>query len=408
MIAERLKSIAREHDTLARLGGDEFAIILNGVEDSAAAITGWAQRALALVSRRIQFGELQLDVQGCAGFALYPEHALATDSLLNCADMALYRAKEEGPGQYSVFSDDLREMALERRELERELRIALEDNLLTVAYQPQVDAQSEQLIGFEALVRWTHPRLGEISPARFIPVAEQCGLMEKLGSFVLHEACKAAASWPTVEAFPLKIAVNVSPVQFFRQDLARLVETALSLTGLAPARLEIEITESMLMRDAKRSARILREISALGVSIAIDDFGTGYSSLSYLKRFPLNKLKIDRSFVNDIEHDASDQQIGKAIVGLGRSLGLSIVAEGVETVGQRNILAGYGCNSLQGFLYAKAMPSDTITPFILKQMHARMSHFAETPSADAGSSSGPCEPSDTAQQSPLKYNKGQS
>jgi predicted signal transduction protein with EAL and GGDEF domain len=288
------------------------------------------------------------------GIAVGPGDGEDCDRLLKSADMALYRAKSEGRGAYCFFEAEMDARLQARRRLEVDLRTALATNALTVHYQPLVDLAKGDVVGFEALVRWDHPDRGAVSPVEFIPIAEETGLVMPLGVFVLKKACKDAASWPG----DVKIAVNLSPLQFRSGTLFADVKAALDDSGLAPERLELEITEALLLERSEPVLATLHALRVLGVRIAMDDFGTGYSSLSYLRSFPFDKIKIDRSFVQNLGHSVDSQAIVRAIVSLGSSLGITITAEGVETEADLACLRAEGCDQGQGYLFAKAMPSD--------------------------------------------------
>ena len=285
------------------------------------------------------------------GVALYPDNGTDAKTLLGNADAVLYRAKAEGRGEVRFFESERDEKRLDRHALLHDLRLALERNELVVYYQPQAD-KTGAIIGFEALIRWHHSQRGMISPGDFIPLAEEFGLIDEIGEWVLREACRDAASWSR----PLMIAVNLSPIQFRKNDLPRIVHSILLETGLSPARLELEVTESVLLGDASRSLSVLRRLKALGVRIAMDDFGTGYSSLSHLKHFPIDTLKIDRSFVKDLATDPKEEPIVSAIIALAHGLGMDVVAEGVETAEELAILRKHHCDKIQGYYYSRPIP----------------------------------------------------
>jgi EAL domain-containing protein (putative c-di-GMP-specific phosphodiesterase class I) len=269
--------------------------------------------------------------------------------------MALYRAKAEGKGTYRAFDPSMAEDLRQRRAMQRDLERAINDCALTVVYQPQVRVTDRSITGFEVLVRWTHPELGPVPPSTFIPLAEEAGLIGAIGEFVLYEACAEAATW----AEPLSIAVNLSPLQIAQGDLPGLVRTVLLRTGLAPGRLELEITEGVLIHDSNRALHVLRQLKSMGVRIAMDDFGTGFSSLSYLQKFPFDKIKIDRSFVTDVDHNGHSRAIVRAVLGLGRSLSIPVIAEGVETGAQLDLLEAESCTEVQGYLTGRPAPIAT-------------------------------------------------
>ncbi len=353
LVGERLTSELREGDTVARLGGDEFAVLQTGIDDPDHAGT-LAARLIEVVSAPYEVEGHLVSIGVSIGIAVGPGDGDDCDRLLKSADMALYRAKSEGRGAYCFFEAEMDARLQARRRLEVDLRAALATNALTVHYQPLVDLAKGEVVGFEALVRWDHPDRGWVSPVDFIPVAEETGLVIPLGVFVLKRACKDAASWPG----DVKIAVNLSPLQFRSGTLLADVKTALEDAGLAPERLELEITEALLLEKSEQVLTTLHALRVLGVRIAMDDFGTGYSSLSYLRSFPFDKIKIDRSFVQNLGQSTDSQAIVRAIVSLGSSLGITITAEGVENEADLACLRAEGCDQGQGYLFAKAMPCE--------------------------------------------------
>jgi EAL domain-containing protein (putative c-di-GMP-specific phosphodiesterase class I) len=287
------------------------------------------------------------------GISIYPRDGRNATALLKNADAAMYMAKSEGRNRYHFYSKELTTRACESLALETNLYRALEREELLLHYQPLVSLQSGNIVGVEALVRWQHPEIGMVSPTKFIPLAEENGLIETIGNWVLHTACKQARAWQNDGLTPFRIAVNISERQLRQPDIVNEVRDILEETGLDPCYLELELTENSVMEHAEQALMTLNALRELGITIAIDDFGTGYSSLSYLKRFPVDRLKIDRSFVHDIPRDANDVAIVRAIVTLGHSLNLSVVAEGVETQAQYELLTAVGCDEIQGFLYSK-------------------------------------------------------
>ena len=343
-VADRLRSVIRDSDTIARLGGDEFAIILERLEDpQTASLT--AQRLIQAVGRHIDLNGEAVSIGVSIGIALGPQDGSDADTVFKNADIALYRAKGAGRNTYSFYEPGMDTAVAKRNLLERDLRDAIQQGGLVLHYQPVLNLASGELGGFEALVRWHHPARGLISPAEFIPLAEETGLIVALGEWALREACREAANWPT----GLRVAVNVSAVQFQRPGLEQAVINALAASGLAPRRLELEITESVLVQDAVAAMACLHRLRTLGVRIALDDFGTGYSSLSYLRSFSFDKIKIDRSFIKEIA-DPDVATIVRAIVSIGRQLGTAITAEGVETPDQFDRVGQEGCTEVQGFL----------------------------------------------------------
>jgi len=357
-VAERLKGVIREGDTVARLGGDEFAFVLGRLDQPQDASLV-AQRIIDAVGEPIHIDGHQTTVGVSVGIAIGPADDLGADDLFKNADIALYRAKEAGRNRYSFYETGMDAQITERNLLELDMREAIRLGGFILHYQPAMNFVSGEVSGFEALLRWQHPTRGAISPAEFIPMAEETGLIVALGEWALREACREAASWPK----NLRIAVNVSAVQFQKPGLEQVVLSALMATGLAPSRLELEITESVLMEDANAVIGCLQRLTALGVRIALDDFGTGYSSLSYLRRFPFDKIKIDRSFVREID-DPNAAAIVRAVVGLATHLGADITAEGIETEDQFKRVRQIGCTEFQGFLLSRPLPAQDTLRFI--------------------------------------------
>lgn len=303
-------------------------------------------------------------VGGSIGIALYPTDGVTAESLQSNADVALHQAKQRGRGTLRFFSPEMSHWARERLTLESELRLALERQEMRLHYQPQVDLVSGHIVGLEALVRWQHPQRGLIRPSEFIPLAEESGLVVPLGDWVLFETCRRIQEWSAAGLAPRQTAVNVSAVQLSRGQLVESVRLALAETGILPAQLELEITESFLMEDRAQSFKSLAELRALGVRLSIDDFGTGYSSLAYLQQLQVHKLKIDMSFVRDLTSNNSNASIVKAIIALGHSLGLEIIAEGVETDSQAQYLQGLQCDVIQGYLVSEPMPAEAVNDYL--------------------------------------------
>lgn len=358
-VARRIADCVRASDTVARLGGDEFVIIMPNIRAPADAAF-LAEKILAAVARPYVIDGRDLYITPSIGIAVCPEDGCDFESLIQHADAAMYLAKEHGRNNYQYFTAALNARAVERLSLESALRGALERRELSLHYQPQINLASGAIIGVEALLRWRHPVLGWVAPDRFIPVAEDSGLIVPIGAWVLQEACRQARAWQAAGLAPLLMAVNVSGVQFHQADLAETVRDILAEHGLAAASLEIEVTESVLMKSADSAVEILRKFREMGVRLAIDDFGTGYSSLSYLKRFPIDKLKIDRSFVSDITTDPDDAAIASAIIAMAHRLRLKVIAEGVETPGHLGFLLQEGCDEAQGYHYSKPLPPDDL------------------------------------------------
>ena len=364
--SDRLKECARETDIVARLGGDEFAIVQVGAEQPRGAIL-LAERLVAALAKPFDLEGHQLVIGASVGIALAPSDGLEAEQLMKNADMALYRAKGDGRGVFRFFEPEMDAKMQARRALELDLRKALVEQEFELYYQPIVDLASDRVSGFEALIRWNHPTQGVVPPAAFIPLAEDMGLIAPMGEWVLREACREAAAWPD----NLTVAVNLSPAQFKSKTLALAVTSALAGSGLAPNRLELEITESVLLQDNETVRSILHQLRELGVRISMDDFGTGYSSLSYLRSFPFDKIKIDQSFVRDMcDHDDSIA-IVRAVAGLGKNLGMATTAEGVETSEQLGHLRKEGCTQVQGYFFSRPLPAAEVLPF-LDKLHGRL------------------------------------
>jgi diguanylate cyclase (GGDEF)-like protein len=358
-MAARLSRCVRETDTVARLGGDEFAILQVGIEQPRGA-HALAQRLIEVLAEPFDLGEHRTVGGASIGVAVAPNDGGTADLLLKNADIALYRAKADGRGAARFFEAEMEARLQARHLLERDLRRGLADGRFELHYQPQVEPVRGRTVGFEALLRWRDPERGMVPPAEFIPLAEEIGLILPLGEWALRRACPEAAAWPA----PLRVAVNLSPVQFRHDDLAGVVATALRDAGLTPDRLELEITESIVLHETEATLATLAHLKALGVRISMDDFGTGYSSLSYLRRFPFDKLKIDRSFVQALGGQESDAAIVRAIIGLGRSLGMTTTAKGVETREQLARLRAEGCDEVQGYYFSRPQPAEAIASMI--------------------------------------------
>jgi diguanylate cyclase (GGDEF)-like protein/PAS domain S-box-containing protein len=353
-MAERLKATVRENDTVARLGGDEFVLLINGHGEPETVATV-LERMLSDISQPWTIPQGDFNVTCSIGVALYPDDGTSAENLLKHADSAMYRAKEKGRNNFQFFTSELNALITERLELENKLRRALDRDQFALNYQPRVDMRTRKITGVEALLRWNLPDQVTVPPSRFIPVAEEIGLIVPIGKWVLRSACIQAKAWLEQGLPPVIISVNVSARQFRQDNLVTTIAQILEETQLDPRTLEIEITESTVMHDAEQFISMLGELSDLGVQIALDDFGTGYSSLSYLKRFPVDRLKVDRSFVQDIATDVDDATIVRTIIALGHNLGLKVVAEGVENEEQIEFLCQNLCDELQGFYFGKPM-----------------------------------------------------
>ncbi|MEO6225672.1 MAG: EAL domain-containing protein [Sphingomicrobium sp.] len=352
--ARRVQAAARGH-FVARLGGDEF-VVLQSVGQDRDAIDRLARTILEAMSQPARVEGHELVPSTSIGIAIAPDDGSDSGNLLRNADLALYRAKESGRGTYAFFEESLNQRAQQRRQIETDLRIAIEQQQFELLYQPLFDLEENRICSFEALIRWNHPTLGQISPADFIPVAEETGLIVPIGSWVIREACAEAAGWPE----DVRVAVNVSPVQFHRDSLNETILHALAETGLAPTRFEVEITESVFLDGGEATLRLLHSLRSLGVRIALDDFGTGYSSLSYLQSFPFDKLKIDRTFIQNLLTRKGASAIVRAITELAHALNIETTAEGVEETAQLMELRAHGCSSVQGFLFAEPMTADDV------------------------------------------------
>ncbi|MFM2342180.1 MAG: hypothetical protein RLZZ592_1833 [Pseudomonadota bacterium] len=367
-VARRLRQRLPPEVTLARLGGDEFLVLMEDLDDPAQAAR-LAEAIAGELDAPFLIGGQDLHVSASIGVSLYPRDGTDEQTLLRYADTALYKAKSAGRNTYRFFSPDMNAHAHERLRLENELRQAIERGELCLHYQPQIDCRG-RLSGVEALLRWQHPRRGLVSPTEFIPMAEETGLIHVVGDWVLDEACQQVRRWQQLGHPELRVAVNLSVRQLQRRGLDQTVRSALRRSGLAPAHLELEITESSMMDDPLGTMALLHTLRGIGVQLSVDDFGTGYSSLSYLKRFPLQRLKIDRSFVDGIPDDGEDLAIVEAIVALARKLNLRIVAEGVETGAQRELLARLGCDEMQGFLLGRPMPACDLEALLARSPQA--------------------------------------
>ena len=354
IIAERLASIVREGDTVARLGGDEFVLVLND-QNKEDVIFRAMQRVLNKVSEPMTIDGQELYITCSAGVSLYPADAPDVETLLKNADVAMYRAKEHGRNNFQFYTPEMNDLANERLALEHSLRRALERNELLLHYQPKVNLETGMIVGAEALLRWQHPEWGLIAPERFIPIAEETGLIVQIGAWVIRTACNQARLWQDAGLPPVVMSVNLSARQFRQESFVKVVTQILHETGLKPEQLEMELTESMLMHNANAAISILAGLKSIGVRLSLDDFGTGYSSLSYLSRLPIDTLKIDRSFVQHIgDQDECDNGIlAQAIISLGHSLNLTVIAEGVETGEQLKFLKAHQCDEVQGFYFCK-------------------------------------------------------
>jgi diguanylate cyclase (GGDEF)-like protein/PAS domain S-box-containing protein len=362
-VARRLSECVREGDTVARLGGDEFAVVQVGGDLRVAETSALANRLIEVISSPYTVHDHQSVIGATVGISIAPDDGDGPDQLLKNADMALYRAKGDGRGSYRFFEAGMDARAQARRLLELDLRTAMSTGEFEVHYQPLLDVKTNNIICFEALLRWNHPQRGLVLPSEFISLAEETGLIVPIGDWVLRTACIDAARWPD----DIHVAVNISPAQFKNRNLVASVSAALSAARLSANRLELEITESVLLQDTEATLATLHKFRALGLRIAMDDFGTGYSSLSYLRSFPFDKIKIDRSFVAELAVRGDSMAIVRAVTGLGRSLGISTTAEGVETSEQLALLRSEGCNEVQGYLFSAAQPAAEVDKMLSKR-----------------------------------------
>lgn len=353
---ERFGASVESADTVARVGGDEFSLVLHN-QTNREFVAAEIGRVLAAFARPFALEGREVYLTCSIGVALFPDDGRDPETLMKNAHSAMHRAREGGPGQYRFYDSEMNARASERLALASRLRRALEGSELTLHYQPQVALRSGAIVGAEALLRWSNPEFGTVPPAKFIPVAEATGLIVPIGDWALREACRQTRSWRDAGLPEVVVAVNLSTMQFRRGDIAERVAAALDASGLEAARLELEITESAVMHDADAAVGMLRRLKGLGVQLAIDDFGTGYSSLSYLKRFPVRRLKIDQGFVRGLPADSDDAAIVEAVISLGRSLGLEVIAEGVENRAQLEFLTRCGCDQIQGYLFSPPLPA---------------------------------------------------
>lgn len=355
-VASRLRKVVRSIDTVARFGGDEFVLVI-GPSTPPASADEIAERIGEELGQPVRSGGVDLHVSSSIGIAAYPTDGRSADRLLAHADAAMYCAKHRGRNNYQRFAPEMDALTVERANLESELHQALRLQQLELHYQPKVDTASGDVRSAEALIRWRHPQRGLIPPAQFIPLAEECGLIHDIGAWVVREACRQCAAWQRAGVPPLRVAVNVAASQFRRGDLLDVIQSALQESQLDPQYLEIELTESVVMTDPEGTAAILEQLSRMGVLVSVDDFGTGYSSMNYLRRFPIDKLKIDRGFLKDLITSSDDASIVRAIISLAHSLRLKVVAEGVETPEQLRFLRTLGCDQYQGYHFSPPLPA---------------------------------------------------
>jgi len=380
VVGTRIEQTVRPDDTVSRFGSDIFAVLLDPVDSAAGAIEA-CQRIQMVISTPIDLGEEVADFSASCGIVLHREGSTANE-LMRDADTALHRAKADAKGAHIIFDDEMYKNALGFIKRKSSMQQALTDGVFEVYYQPIVDVQTERLVSLEALVRWPHPTEGFISPAEFIPIAEKTGLILPLGEYVLRSVCEQISCWNQHDIGGFRVAVNLSARQF-ENNLPDMVGGVIRETGISPNSLTLEITEGIAMKNVDQNIRMLNELRALGLSISIDDFGTGYSSLAYLKRFPLNTLKIDRSFIQDITRSTDDQEITRAIIAMGQNLGLKVLAEGVETEEQVAILRQSGCDYIQGYLYSRPLPAPQLLSYLMKESELNKANQLDLVSAQA-------------------------
>ena len=367
-VALRLKNAVRAVDTTARVGGDEFVVLLDGPVTQAEALEIGARVIKAMEPSLLLLG-IDVHLSASIGMAFYPRDGVSVDTLLARADAAMYSAKERGRNNLQCYTEGMSTMTQDRVKFESELHEALRNRQFELHYQPKIDASTGRVNSAEALIRWRHPQRGLVPPNEFIPIADECGLLDAIGEWVLFEACRQAKAWQSEGLLSLRVAVNLAPSQFRLANLVDQIRRALDTTGLNPQLLEVELTETAVMSDAEESIQILEAISRMGVLVSVDDFGTGYSSMSYLRRFPIDKLKIDRCFVDQMTHRPEDASIVQAIISLAHSLHLKVIAEGVETAEQLALLAQLGCDQYQGFHFSPALEPAKFLAFV-KQSRA--------------------------------------
>ncbi len=358
-IADRLRNALRSSDVVARLGGDEFVVILEQAAENDD-VEQISRHLLSVVGQPLQLRGHECHTTASIGIAMYPSDGTDVQTLTKNADVAMYLAKEDGKNGFRFFTQGIKTQSIERLTLETALRHALDRNQFALHYQPKVDMATGQITGVEALLRWSHPELGILPPMQFIPLAEETGLIVPIGRWVLKEACAQNMAWQRRGLRPVSMAVNLSPRQFADQHLLVDVDEALAASGMSPALLQLEVTESMVMRNVARAVKVLNAIESRGIRLAIDDFGTGYSSMSLMKQFPIDTIKIDRSFVRDLPKDPEDQAIAQAIISMGKALGMTVIAEGVETTEQEAFLRNHACDEMQGFLFSKPVPPEQL------------------------------------------------
>jgi diguanylate cyclase (GGDEF)-like protein/PAS domain S-box-containing protein len=362
VMAQRLRSMLRESDLVGRLSGDEFVLVLTRMDSTQ--VTTFLERLMALLNRPSTIAGTSVVVSASVGISLFPADGQDMESLLHRADIAMYQAKRTERGSFSFFVEEMNRIAQDRLVMETALRTALASDTLQLFYQPQIDLNSGRLVGVEALARWRHPTLGDISPSQFVPLAEECGLINELSQWVLQEACEQLAQWRAQGLVIPSLSINLSPINFHNLNLAELIDDQLQRYGLQPSDLCVEVTEGLLLSKSPGTEQTIRDLHALGVRLAIDDFGTGYSSLGYLRHLPISELKLDKSFVDDLEYDTSCRALSESVIGIGKGLSLQVVAEGIECAIQRDILKAQGYEVGQGNFFSIPLPGEAFMQFI--------------------------------------------
>jgi diguanylate cyclase (GGDEF)-like protein len=366
-VASRMVASVRSTDTVVRLGGDEFVLLLLDQPANTAAITATLEKVRSAIGQPIELEGQTIQVTCSMGLATFPDDGTDPESLVKNADAAMYQAKALGRDNFQFYTAQMNTEVHERISLQIELRQGIARGQFQLAYQPQIDIQSGRVFAAEALVRWNHPVQGSLPPSRFIPIAEESGLIVPLGDWVLHAACRQNKAWQDAGMPPISVCVNVSPRQFKEKNWIQRVRHALEESGLEPQYLELELTESLIMQDAQQAIATMRELQAVGVHFSIDDFGTGYSSLSALKSFPVARLKIDRSFVRNLPHDENDRGIATAVISLGQKLNMRVIAEGVETDAQLEFLTANHCDEIQGFHFSRPVAPEALADLLRRQ-----------------------------------------
>ena len=363
---KRMQTRIKVSDTISRLGGDEFCIILNNIQNLDF-VSNFIVESMKLIEKPFVIGEKRLYISMSLGISIYPNDGKSATSLLKNADVAMYRAKESGRDTYAFYDEEMTKRAVERVYMETELRKALQEDELLVYFQPQIDARDDSLVGMEALARWNHPTMGMISPERFIPIAELTGMIVEVDRVIMTKAIEQFKEWTKEGLKPEKLAMNLAMEQIESSDFIEFLENLLKKLDCNYHNIELEVTENQIMKNPEKSIKTLKQLEKLNISLSVDDFGTGYSSLAYLKRLPIQKLKIDKSFVDDLPYDAEDVAISKTIISLCESLGLNVIAEGVEKQIQKEFLLENGCNLIQGYLYSHPLSAKDMTEYLKKK-----------------------------------------